>query len=139
ARDKPPEQHVRFFVSMQRQNCPARWTHNGVNVLYWRLTDGSRVALCGIKPRVKDPMKKKLFITASVLIVAACSSKSDTMNDELKKDLDVAASSNDLSPTSNGQGQQVVSAIEQAPPAPKKIAASQRAVRHRKAETGTPA
>lgn len=84
-------------------------------------------------------MKKRLFITASVLVIAACSSKSDTMSDELKKDLDVAASNNDLSLASGGQGQQVVSAIEQAPPAPRKVAASQRAVRHRKAETGTPA
>ena len=84
-------------------------------------------------------MNRKMFLTASVLVLAACSSKSDTMNEELKKDLDVAASNDGLSLTSNGQGQQVVSAIEQAPPAPKKIAASQRAVRHRQVEKGDPA
>lgn len=85
-------------------------------------------------------MKRKLFLTAAVLVAAACSSKSDSMSDELKKDLDVAASNDGLSLASgNAQGQQVVSAIEQAPPAPRKIAASQRAVRHRRAETETPA
>jgi hypothetical protein len=85
-------------------------------------------------------MKRKLFITASALVIAACSSKSDTMSDELKKDLDVASSNDGLAlASSGGQSQQVVSAIEQAPPAPKKIAASQRAVRHRQAESGTPA
>ncbi len=62
------------------------------------------------------------------------------MSDELKKDLDAATSNDGLAlASSGGQSQQVVSAIEQSPPAPKKIAASQRAVRHRKAETGTPA
>lgn len=84
-------------------------------------------------------MIRKLFLTTVVLVAAACS-KSDTMSDELKKDLDVAASSDGLSLASgNGQSQQVVSSIEQAAPAPKRIAASQRAVRHRRAETGTPA
>ncbi len=84
-------------------------------------------------------MKGKLFVTAAVLVAAACGPKSDSMSDELRKDLDVAASSDGLSLAANGQSQQVVSAIEQAAPAPKKIAASQRAVRHRRAEVGTPA
>ncbi len=84
-------------------------------------------------------MKRKLFVTAAVLVVAACGPKSDPMSDELRKDLDVAASSEGLSLAANGQSQQVVSAIEQAAPAPKKIAASQRAVRRRRAEVGTPA
>ncbi len=84
-------------------------------------------------------MKRKLFLTAAVLVAAACSSKTDTMSDELKKDLDVAASSDGLSLASSGQSQQIVSAIEQSPPAPKKLAASYRAVRRRRAETGTPA
>lgn len=85
-------------------------------------------------------MKGKLFITAAVLIAAACSPKSDPMSDELKNDLDVAASSDGLSLASNGgQSQQVVSAIEQSPPAPRKVAASQRAIRHRRAESETPA
>jgi hypothetical protein len=109
-----------------------------VKPLKWRLTLGACVALCGLKLRMKDPMKGRLFVTASVLVLAACSSKTDTMNDELKKDLDIAASNDGLSLTSNGQGQQVVSTIEQAPPAPKKIAASQRAVRRRQADTDTP-
>ncbi len=84
-------------------------------------------------------MKRKLFLTAAVLVAAACSPKSDPMSDELKKDLDVAASSDGLSLATNGRSQQVVSAIEQAAPAPKKITASQRAVRRRRAEVGTPA
>ena len=62
------------------------------------------------------------------------------MSDELKNDLDVAASSDGLSLASGGgQSQQVVSAVEQAPPAPRRIVASQRAVRHRHVESGTPA
>ncbi len=62
------------------------------------------------------------------------------MSDDLKKDLDVAASSDGLALASSGaQSQQIVSSIEQSAPAPKKIAASQRAVRHRQAETGAPA
>ena len=84
-------------------------------------------------------MKRKLFLTAAVLVASACSSKSDTMSDDLKKDLDVASSDGLSLASSNGQSQQVVSSIEQASPAPKKIAASQRAVRHRRAEAGTPA
>lgn len=83
-------------------------------------------------------MKRKLFLAASVLIVAACSSKSDPMSDELQKDLDVAGSDG-LSLASTGGQTQVISAMEQSPPAPRRVAASQRAVRHRHVETGTPA
>lgn len=84
-------------------------------------------------------MKGKLFVTAAILVATACSPKSSEMSDELKKELDVAASSDGLSLASAGQSQQIVSSIEQAAPAPKRIAASQRAVRHRCAEVGTPA
>jgi len=85
-------------------------------------------------------MKRRVLITSAVLVVAACSPNSESMSDELKKDLDIAASSDGLSlASSSGQTQQVVSAIEQSPPAPKKIAASQRAVRHRRVETAPPA
>lgn len=106
------------------------------------LTSNAWLMRCSlrIKPRTKDPMMRNLLITASVLIAAACSSKSDTMSDELKKDLDAASSNDGLALASSGsQSQQVVSAIEQSPPAPRKIVASQRAVRHRRAEAGTPA
>lgn len=84
-------------------------------------------------------MKGKLFVTAAVLVAAACSPKDSAMSDDLKKDLEVAASSDGLSLASSGQSQQVVSSIEQAAPAPKKVAASQRAIRHRRAEIGAPA
>lgn len=58
------------------------------------------------------------------------------MSDELKNDLDVAGSDG-LSLASTGGQTQVISAIEQSPPAPRKVSASQRAVRHRRVETGT--
>lgn len=81
-------------------------------------------------------MRKRVLITSALLIAAACTSKPDSMSEELRKDLDVAASSDGLAlPDSRRGTQQVVSAMEQAPRAPTKIAASQRAIRHRRAES----
>lgn len=83
-------------------------------------------------------MGRKLLVMSTLLFAAACSQKKDSMSDELKQDLDVAASSDGLALASNKAGtQQLVSAIEQAPPAPKRKTASQRAVRHRRAESET--
>ncbi len=79
---------------------------------------------------------------ASALVVAACSSKSAVMSDELKKDLEVASSSNaiNLATSQQAPGSQVVSAIERAtPPAPRHIAQSQRVVKHRAAPKAPPA
>lgn len=60
------------------------------------------------------------------------------MSDELKKDLDAASTSNSINlATSQAPGSQVVSAIERTtPPAPKKIASSQRVAKHTAAPRG---
>lgn len=83
-------------------------------------------------------MKRKLFITAAVLAAGACRSGPDKMSDELKTDLAVAASNDGLELISGGSvKQQVISQIEQAPPAPGKFTASARAVRHTQAKSQT--
>ncbi|MEO5902819.1 MAG: hypothetical protein ABIQ55_02285 [Gemmatimonadaceae bacterium] len=79
---------------------------------------------------------------AGVLVVAACNSKNAVMSDELKKDLEVASASNaiNLAASQQAPGSQVVSAIERTtPPAPRRIANSQRVVKHRAAPKGIPA
>ena len=81
-----------------------------------------------------------VLIGAAGLIVAACSGKSKTMSDDLKKDLDMASTSDGLAlASSSAKGSQVVSAIEQAAPAPRQIASSRRVVKHKLAPTRTPA
>jgi hypothetical protein len=63
------------------------------------------------------------------------------MSDELKKDLDLASTSDGLAlASSSAKGSQVVSAIERTnPPAPRQIAQSQRVVKHKPAPRATPA
>ena len=82
-----------------------------------------------------------VLIGAAGLIVAACSGKDSKMNDELKKDLDMASTSDGLALAAPAnKGSQVVSAIEQAtPPAPRQIASSRRVTKHKAAPTNTPA
>jgi hypothetical protein len=81
------------------------------------------------------------LIGAAGLIVAACSGKDSTMSDDLKKDLDMASTSDGLALAAPAnKGSQVVSAIEQAnPPAPRQIASSRRVTKHKAAPTNTPA
>jgi hypothetical protein len=76
-----------------------------------------------------------VFIGAAGLIVAACSGKNKTMSDDLKKDLDLASTSDGIAlASSSAKGSQVVSAIERTtPPAPRRVAQSQRVVRHKPA------
>jgi hypothetical protein len=79
---------------------------------------------------------------AGALVVAACSSKSATMSDELKKDLATASTSSNAINLGTPQtpGTQVVSAIERTtPPAPRRIAPSQRVAKHKAAPRGIPA
>ena len=79
---------------------------------------------------------------AGALVVAACSGKSAVMSDELKKDLEVASTSNAINLATSQQtpGSQVVSAIERTtPPAPRQIAPSQRTVKHHAAPKAPPA
>lgn len=80
---------------------------------------------------------KFVLIGAAGLIVAACSGKDKAMNDDLKKDLDLASSSDGITlATPAAKGSQVVSAIERTtPPAPKRVAQSQRVTRHKPAPT----
>jgi hypothetical protein len=63
------------------------------------------------------------------------------MSDELKKDLDLASTSDGLALAgSSAKGSQVVSAIERTnPPAPRQVAQSQRVVKHKPAPRATPA
>ena len=84
---------------------------------------------------------KFVLIGAAGLIVAACSGKSSSMSDDLKKDLDLASSSDGLAlASSSAKGSEVVSAIERTnPPAPRQVAQSQRVVKHKPAPKATPA
>lgn len=84
---------------------------------------------------------KFVLISAAGLIVAACSGQKKTMSDDLKKDLDLASTSDGLAlAPSAAKGSQVVSAIERtAPPAPRQIAQSQRVVKHKAAPKAPPA
>ena len=87
-------------------------------------------------------MKTRLvLIGAAGLIVAACSGKSKTMSDDLKKDLDLASTSDGLTLAGTAaKGSQVVSAIERTtPPAPRQVAKSQRVVKHKPAPKAPPA
>lgn len=84
---------------------------------------------------------KFVLIGAAGLIVAACSGQKKTMSDDLKKDLDLASTSDGLAlAPSAAKGSQVVSAIERTtPPAPRQIAQSQRVVKHKPAPKAPPA
>jgi hypothetical protein len=84
---------------------------------------------------------KFVLISAAGLIVAACSGKDARMSDDLKKDLDLASTSDGLAlAPSAAKGSQVVSAIERTtPPAPRQIAQSQRVVKHKPAPRANPA
>jgi hypothetical protein len=93
-----------------------------------------------LKRETEDKVRKLVSIAgiAGVLVVAACSSKDAVMSDELKKDLDAASASNSINlATSQAPANQVVSAIERTtPPAPRKIASSQRVAKHTAAPRG---
>jgi hypothetical protein len=84
---------------------------------------------------------KFVLISAAGLIVAACSGQKKTMSDDLKKDLDLASTSDGLAlAPSAAKGSQVVSAIERTtPPAPRQTAQSQRVVKHKPAPKALPA
>jgi hypothetical protein len=87
-------------------------------------------------------MKTRLvLIGAAGLIVSACSGSSKTMSDDLKKDLELASTSDGLTLAANAaKASQVVSAIERTtPPAPRRVAQSQRVVKHKPAPKAPPA
>jgi len=82
-----------------------------------------------------------LLIGGATLALAACNSaKKTSTNDDLRKDLELASSSDGISVgTTNTQGTQIVSAIERTAPAPKAPAPAAKAHRYHKAPTRTPA
>ncbi len=82
-----------------------------------------------------------VLIGTAGLIAAACSGKDKAMSDDLKKDLDLASSSDGIAlATPAAKGSQVVSAIERTnPPAPRQVAQSQRVAKHKPAPKAPPA
>ncbi len=86
--------------------------------------------------------KISLLIGGAVIALAACGGDKQTAaNDTLKKDLELASTSDGLGVGTGtaAQGTQVVSAIERTAPAPKAPALSSKAHRYHKAPTQTPA
>ena len=82
-----------------------------------------------------------LLAGAGAVLLAACSGdKKTSINDDLKKDLELASSSDGitLANSSPNAGQQVVSAIEQTAPAPKQKAPSNTVRRHKPAPKSPP-
>ena len=80
----------------------------------------------------------KLAGIAGALALAACS-RDKSVSDDFQKDLDRASTASEITLPSSAPGAQVVSAIEQAKPAPRKVAQSQRAPKHVPAPSRTPA
>ena len=76
---------------------------------------------------------------AGALALAACSGKSST-SDDFKKDLERASTASEITLPTAQPAQQVVSSIERTtPPAPRRVANSQRVAKHKPAPTRTPA
>jgi hypothetical protein len=81
-----------------------------------------------------------LLAGAGAVLLAACSGdKNASINDDLKKDLELASSSDGITLANSATaGQQVVSAIEQTAPTARKQAASSRVRRHKAAPKSPP-
>jgi len=82
-----------------------------------------------------------LLAGAGAVLLAACSGdKKTSMDDDLKKSLELASSSDGitLANSSPNAGQQIVSAIEQNAPAPKQQAPSTKVRRHKPAPKSPP-
>ena len=74
------------------------------------------------------------------LAVAACSGKDIAVSDDFKKDLELASASSPINLAESQPAAQIVSSIERtAPPALRRVAQSQRVVKHRPAPRATPA
>lgn len=77
---------------------------------------------------------------AGALALVACSGNDTAMNQDLQKDLERAWTPSELTLAASQAGTQVVSALERTtPPAPRRIAQSQRVPRHRAAPRAVPA
>src|SRR6266487_7056458 len=82
-----------------------------------------------------------LLAGAGAVVLAACSGdKKTAINDDLKKDLELASSSDGitLANSSPNAGQQVVSAIEQTSPPARQLTASNRVRKHKPAPKSPP-
>jgi outer membrane biosynthesis protein TonB len=86
-------------------------------------------------------MRKTYLLLAGAAVLAACSGdKKVSMNDDLKKDLELASSSDGitLANSSPNAGQQVVSAIERTTPPVKQQTPTNRVRRHKPAPKSPP-
>lgn len=84
-------------------------------------------------------MRKTYVLIAGAALLAACRSNNDSaMNADLKKDLEVASSSDGITLSNAGSGTQVVSAIEQTAPPAREKAPSARVRRHKAAPKSPP-
>lgn len=83
----------------------------------------------------------RLAGVAGALVLAACSGKDKSAgSDDFKKDLERASTASEITLPSGQPATQVVSAIERTtPPAPRRVAQSQRVAKHKPAPTRTPA
>ena len=81
----------------------------------------------------------RLAGVAGALALAACSGK-DKVSDDFMKDLERASTASEITLATAQPATQVVSSIERtAPPAPRRVAQSQRVAKHRPAPTREPA
>lgn len=80
----------------------------------------------------------RLAGVTGALIVAACSGGGKTVDEGLMKDLELASTASPITLQNSQPAAQVVSAIERTAPAPKRIARSQRVVKHTPAPRATP-
>jgi hypothetical protein len=103
------------------------------------ISEGSHFPVVG-----KEFFMRKSYLLlagAGAILLAACSGdKKTSINDDLKKDLELASSNDGITLANSSQtaGQQVVSAIEQTAPAPKQKAPSNTVRRHKPAPKAPP-
>jgi hypothetical protein len=93
----------------------------------WRINVRTSIRLAGV--------------AGALVFAAACSGKDkSSMSDDFKKDLERASTASEITLPSAQPAQQVVSDIERTtPPAPRRVAQSQRVAKHKPAPTHTPA
>jgi hypothetical protein len=83
--------------------------------------------------KVRIQLRYVVSVSAGVVLLA-CGGKDRAMSDDLRKDLELAGTGDAIALTPAAEKQQVVSAIERTtPPAPKRVAQSQRVPRHKPA------
>lgn len=82
----------------------------------------------------------RLAGVAGTLVFAACSGKDSAVSADLQKDLERASTASEITLPQSQPAAQVVSVIERTtPPAPRRVAQSQRVPKHRAAPNATPA